>query len=179
MRFVTRLLLACAASVVMMHPAPAAAAELSFSPADTLITTFNIFPVRVEVDAIEEIMGYNISVTITGDPCLQIAGIVEGDLPGSGGDPTFFRWLTPGDSDSIAVNGSVLGTTVDGPGVLFTIYFKALAPGTAWLDFSYSDLRNGINESIVHAQAEPARIIVDRAIAVEEISWGGLKSLPR
>lgn len=177
MAFLKHIVLLCAVSALAMHATPAAADGLSFSPADTLITTFEVFPVRVMVGAVDSIMGYNISVSITGDPCLQIAGVVEGNLPGSGGAPTFFRWLNPGDADSISVNGSVLGATVDGPGVLFTIYFKALSPGTAWLDFAYSDLRNGLNESLPHDRIGPARIVVDRAIAVEESSWGAVKIL--
>jgi hypothetical protein len=121
-------------------------------------------------------MGYNISVSITGDPCVQVMGVVEGTLPGSNGDPTFFRWLNPGDAGSISVNGSVLGTVVDGPGILFTIYFQALVPGIAWLDFTYSDLRNGVNESIPHGSDCRARILVDEAVATEESSWGAIKA---
>ncbi|MDD3642815.1 MAG: hypothetical protein PHQ19_05060 [Candidatus Krumholzibacteria bacterium] len=179
MIFSKRLFWLSAASLLLTAAAPAGASELRFSPADTMITSFDVFPVHVAVDAIAGIMGYNITATITGDPCVQVQDVVEGGLPGSDGDPTFFRWLNPGDAGAVTVNGSVLGTTVDGPGILFTIYLKALCPGTAWVDFGYSDLRNGVNVSIPHECAGPARIVIDEVIPVDESSWGAVKSLFR
>ena len=179
MTFIKHLILIIATLALLMSAGPAAADELCFSPADTMILTFDPFPVHVMVDDIGSIMGYNISVTLTGDPCVMVVSVIEGTLPGSMGDPTFFSWLNPGDANSISVNGSVLGTTVDGPGVLFTIYLEALQPGTAWLDFSYSDLRNGLNESLAHNSDRRAKITVDNAIATEETTWGAIKAICR
>jgi len=179
MTFIKHLVLILAALALLVSSGPAAADELYFSPADTMILSFDPFPVHVMVDDIESIMGYNISVSITGDPCVMVTGVIEGTLPGSGGGPTFFRWLNPGDAGSIAVNGSVLGTTVDGPGILFTIFFKALAPGVAWLDFTSSDLRNGVNESLSHGSDGRARIMVDNVISTEETTWGAIKAICR
>ncbi len=172
-------ILLAAAIVLAVAAGPAMADELYFSPADTSIFDFNTFPVHVMVDDIDSIMGYNISVSIIGDPCVKIMGIVEGTLPGSNGDTTFFRWLNPSSTDLISVNGSVLGTTVDGPGILFTIFLQAMQPGTAWLDFTYSDLRNGRNVSLAHESDKRARIIVDQAIAVDGSSWGAIKNMHR
>lgn len=178
MTLIKYLVLLAAAFAPLMSAGPAAADELYFSPADTMILNFDPFPVHVMVDDIDSIMGYNISVSITGDPCVKVMGIIEGTLPGSQGDPTFFRWLNPWDADLISVNGSILGTTVDGPGILFTIYLQALQPGTAYLGISYSDLRDGLNSPIEHGSSG-ARIVVDEAIAVDESSWGAVKSLYR
>jgi len=179
MTFIKHMILFIATLALLMSAGPAAADELYFSPADTMILTFDPFPVHVMVDDIDGIMGYNISVTLTGDPCVMVTDVIEGTLPGSQGDPTFFRWLDPGAAGSISVNGSVLGTTVDGPGILFTIFFKALGPGVAWLDFASSDLRNGVNESLSHGSDGRARIIVDNAIATEETTWGAIKAICR
>jgi hypothetical protein len=74
------------------------------------------------------------------------------------------------------VNGSVLGTVVDGPGILFTIELMALAPGVAWIDFSDSELRNGVNMSIPHGSDGRSRIEILEAIAVEESTWGAIKA---
>jgi hypothetical protein len=174
-----RLHFALLAALMLTAAVPAGADELYFSPSDTLICSFDIFPVHVRVDAMDSIMGYNISVVISGDPCVQIAGVSEGSLPGSNGDTTFFRWLTPWSADSISVNGSVLGKTVDGPGILFTILMKGTQPGTAWLDIVYSDLRNGVNQSLPHDNSNRARIVVDEAVAVRQSSWGAVKSVFR
>jgi hypothetical protein len=158
---------------------PASADEILFSPPDTTVFKNDIFPVQVMIDDVDSLMGYNISVSITGDPCLKIMGLIEGLLPGSNGDETFFRWLNPWSADSISVNGSILGATVDGPGILFTIMFKALEPGTAWLDFSYSDLRDGTNAKIIHDPGVQARIVVAEPVALEESSWGAIKAIYR
>jgi len=179
MAFIRYTLLLAATIIVLSQAVPVSADVLCFSPDDSAIFSFDPFPVHVTVDGIDSIMGYDISVSITGDQCVKIMGIVEGTLPGSNGDPTFFRWLTPWEPDSICVNGSVLGTVVDGPGTLFTIYLQALQPGTAWLDFTYSELRDGLNRSIPHDADCRARIIVLEAIAVDESSWGAVKSVFR
>jgi hypothetical protein len=179
MNSIKHLFLVLTALTLLAPTGQAEADELYFSPADTMILDFNIFSVHVMVDEIDDIMGYNISVSLTGDPCVMVEDVIEGSLPGSGGAPTFFRWLDPGETGSISVNGSVLGTTVDGPGILFTIIFKALVPGVTWLDLTYSDLRNGVNESISHGSDGRARIVVDEAIAVEGSSWGAIKSICR
>ncbi len=173
-------ILLAAAIILAAGAGPATADELFFSPADTIVFVNDppdIFSIHVMVDDVDSLMGYNISVSITGDPCVKIMGIVEGILPGSNGDPTFFRWLNPWSTDSISVNGSVLGTTVDGSGILFTIMFQALIPGTAWLDFTYSDLRDGTNATISHDLGEQARIIVSEPVGVAESSWGDIKSI--
>jgi hypothetical protein len=179
MTFRRDIVLLAAAVMLALSSGPAAADELYFSPADTMVWTTVPFPVHVFVDDIDSLMGWDISVSLTGDPSVKIMGVMEGTLPGSGGDPTFFRWLNPWDADSVSVNGSVLGTVVDGPGILFTIYVQALHPGMAWLDFSYSELRNGVNQSLPHGSDSRSRIVVLEAIAVEESTWGAIKAVHR
>ncbi len=175
-------ILLAAAIIIVAGAGPATADELFFSPADTIIWNTDTFPVHVMVADIDSLMGWDISVTLTGDPCVKILGVSEGTLPGSNGDETFFYWLDQWDTGSIHVNGSVLGTVVDGPGILFTIHIKALfplQPGEAWLDFSYSELRNGVNESLTHDSTGRARIEVMEPIAVAETSWGAIKAVYR
>jgi len=179
MTFIRYKVLLAAAIVLAASGGPVAADELCFSPDDSAIFSFDPFPVHVTVDGIDSLMGWDISVSLTGDPCVKIMGIIEGTLPGSNGDPTFFRWLNPSDTVSVSVNGSVLGTVVDGPGTLFTIYLEAIQPGTAWLDFTYSELRDGLNRSITHDTDCRARIVVLEAIAVDESSWGAIKAVRR
>jgi len=174
--------LLAAAVVLALAAGPSAADQLYFSPSDTMIWDSDIFPVHVMVDDIGSLMGWDISVTLAGDPCVKIMGVIEGTLPGSNGDETFFYWLDQWDPVNIHVNGSVLGTVVDGPGILFTIYIQALhplQPGIAWLDFSYSGLRNGVNESIAHDSVERARIEVVEPIGTEETTWGAIKDMLR
>jgi len=175
-------ILLAAAIILLAGTGPASADEIFFSPADTIVFLENppeLFDIHVMVDDVDSLMGYNLSVSMSGDTCVKIMGIVEGILLGSNGDNTFFRYLTPWSTDLISVNGSVLGSTVDGPGILFTIRFKALVPGTALLDITYSDLRDGTNAPISHDLGEQARIIVAEPVGVAESSWGAIKKKHR
>jgi hypothetical protein len=171
--------LLAAVALLAMVSGPAMADELYFSPAETYVWDFNPFPVHVMVDDIDSLMGYDISVSLSGHPCVKIMGVIEGTLPGSNGDETFFYWLNQWDPASIHVNGSVLGTVVDGPGILFTIYLQALQPGIAWLDFTDTELRDGVNQSITHGSDKRARIEVLEAIGTEETTWGAIKEVGR
>ena len=172
-----------AAMIILAAAAgPAMADELYFSPADTIVWNTTAFSVHVMVGEIDSLMGWDITVTLTGDPCVKILGASQGILPGSNGDETFFYLLDQWDPSSIHVNGSVLGSVVDGPGILFTIHIQAtepINPGVGWLDFSYSELRNGVNESIDHDSVKRARIEVIKPIANEESTWGAIKGLYR
>ena len=74
------------------------------------------------------------------------------------------------------MNGAVLGATVDGPGVLCTLTFKAIEVGTTPISVTHSDLRTGTNADISHT-TQPATVIVDKTIPVERTTWGRLKGL--
>jgi hypothetical protein len=171
--------LLAAVALLAMVSGPAMADELYFSPAETLVWDFDPFPVHVMVDDIDSLMGWDISVSLSGHPCVKIVDVIEGTLPGSNGDTTFFKWLEPWETESIHVNGSVLGTVVDGPGVLFTIYLQALQPGIAWLDLTDTELRNGVNQSLAHDSDKRAMIEVLEAIGTEETTWGAIKEVGR
>ena len=171
-----------AAVILAASAGPGMADELFFSPADTLVSTTAPFFVHVMIDAVDSLMGWDITVELSGDPVIKVLGIAEGTLPGSNGDETFFYRLEQWDLDTFHINGSVLGTVVDGPGILFTLTVQAtypVTPGVAWLDFSYSELRNGVNGSIVHDIVKRARIEVIEPIANEESTWGAIKAVHR
>jgi len=123
----------CIVTVCLLLLTAASAAanpELQITPNDTTVVDGTTFQVRIVANSsITSLMGYD--VTIAFDTSLvELVGVDEGSLPGSGGATTFFHWFDAGvASDTVHVNGAVLGTTVDGPGVLFFITFKALFPG--------------------------------------------------
>jgi hypothetical protein len=65
---------------------------------------------------------------------------------------------------------------VDGPGVLYTLKFKAIAIGTTPVTVTYSDIRTGTNAGINHI-TQSATVIVDDTIPVQQTTWGRLKYL--
>ena len=120
-------------------------------------------------------MGYD--VTIAFDTSLvELVGVDEGSLPASGGATTFFHWFDAGvASDTVHVNGAVLGTTVDGPGVLFFITFKALFPGITPVTFVSTEIRDNFNVDIPHDTIDGS-ITVEKSIPVRSATWGSIKT---
>ncbi len=73
---------------------------------------------------------------------VELIDVVEGALPQTAG-ATFFYWTTdPGTSNAIVINGAVLGDSVDGPGVIARIHFRAIALGTTPVEFLSFELRD-------------------------------------
>jgi hypothetical protein len=157
---------------VQSHSQPA----LVVDPESGIVQVDDQFEVDVLVDAgFVDLMGYDISIVFNSS-LIELIGVDEGPLPQSAAAPTFFWWTMGASTDSVAVNGAVLGTTVDGPGVLFTLRFKALEVGTTPIAVTYSDLRTGTNEVITHT-TQSATVIVDKTIPVAQTTWGRLKHL--
>jgi len=145
-------------------------------PESGIVQVDEEFDVDILVDAgFVDLMGYDISIAFN-DSLIELIGVVEGALPQSATVPTFFWWTTGTSPDTVIVNGAVLGTTVDGPGVLYTLTFKAIEVGTTPITVTYSDLRTGTNAGISHA-TQSATVIVDKTIPVEQTTWGRLKHL--
>ena len=150
---------------------------LFVSPPDTLVFINTEFWMDVVVnDGAVDLMGYDIVITFD-NLLLEVKDVVEGSLPSYSGHQTFFYYWENGGTE-IHATGSIMGNTVDGPGVLFSIKFKAIGVGTDILSVSYSELRDDSNTSIVHATAE-ANVEIDIRIGVEQSTWGRIKMLYR
>lgn len=134
---------------------------VSILPDATVAVLHQQFQVEIAVnDEIDSLMGYNVTVEFD-DTYLEIVDVQEGALPANSGFSTFFRWMNPAcDCDSVSVNGSILGNTVDGPGTLFTITFRAVRLGTTTVGIRESDLRNGVNEQLTHG-VEDAVVLIE------------------
>ena len=147
---------------------------------DSLVVAVNeTFALNIFItDGITDLMGYNIAVAYDSS-VIKLQSVDEGPLPLGSGYDTFFYWLNPPPSDLVHVNGAILGHTVDGPGVLFTLTFKG-APvevlETTDVVISFSLLRTGINEDIVHS-VKPGHVVVVPPIPTEPTTWGEVKSL--
>ncbi|RJR28242.1 MAG: hypothetical protein C4574_05210, partial [Candidatus Latescibacterota bacterium] len=134
-------------AIVFIEPPP----SLLVLPAETNTFVFQEFQIEIAAnDDVVGLMGYDVAVDFD-DSYLEVLAVEEGALPADSGFPTFFRWMNPGcGCDSVFVNGAILGNTLDGPGALFTITFRAIRAGTTTIGIRRSDLRNGINERLLH-----------------------------
>jgi len=138
-------------------------------------TTFTI-DVAVN-ESITDLTGYNLMITLDSSIVLYV-GAAEGPLPSSGGAATAFYWMLQ-DDNTMVMNGAVLGSWVNGPGVLAHITLFALSPGTTDMDFLSVELRD-IDNNPLTALDEGAVIIVEEGGSpVDDTSWSVLKSLYR
>lgn len=144
------------ASIPVARPAPLgplSADTLSVCPGYVWQPLGAVFGIGICVPAgITDLMGYDVTVAFDSS-VVEIMGAYEGPLPQAASDTTFFWWFNPGvKSNSVHVNGAILGATVHGPGALFTIMFKARYGPVLATDvcITYSELRDGINDPIAH-----------------------------
>jgi len=150
------LIILALASIPVSNPTalvPLFSDTLSVCPDSTWKTEGEIFDLGVCVSAgITNLMGYNVAVTFDSS-VIEIMNVVEGPLPKSA-PSSFFKWDDAGvKSDSVVVTGAILGTTVAGPGELFTLTFKARHHGvvnTTDICIRHSALRDGANQPIGH-----------------------------
>jgi hypothetical protein len=150
---------------------------LYVSPPDTLVFIDTEFWMDVVInESVMDLMGYDIVITFD-NSLLEVKNVVEGSLPSGSGHQTFFYYWGNGGTE-IHATGSIMGNTIDGPGALFSIKFKAVSVGTASLGVSYSELRDDANVSIAHETAG-ANVEIDIRIGVEKSTWGRLKMLYR
>jgi len=177
-------ILAIVAVAACLHPGASSAQlpQISVSP-DSLIVGHNT-PVTLDIVVSSEtagLMGYDISITFDGD-IIRLQNVFEGTLPLNSGFTTFFDWLNPTlPSDSVHVNGGILGNTVDGPGVLFTLTFDAYSPDNVRetdVRIVLSTIRDGVNQDIVHT-VKHGWVRVEPSIRTESTTWGRVKSLYR
>jgi hypothetical protein len=163
-------------SAAFLHPRDLRAERcLSVQPAASVVGIDALITLEVAVnDTVEGLMGYNIAIAYD-DSYLEIVKVEEGSLLKDSGEGTFFSWLNSGcDCDSILVNGSILGATVNGPGALFTMTFKAVKLGSVHVSIQRSDIRDGDNQKLSHRR-EHATVVIEEPIGLERSTWSGVK----
>lgn len=152
------------------------AVELTVSPVDTFVVKGHTFQLRVHIATDStDFMGYNIAVRYD-SLRLKIVSVDEGTFPPSFGYPTFFRWLNAGAGDDrIEVNGAILGHSVRGHGVLFTMTFAAVSLNIADVEILAADLRSGVNEALANTTRN-ALVRIISSIDAETDTWGSIKN---
>jgi hypothetical protein len=148
---------------------------LSIEPDSLLVHPTDLFTLDLTVNAeIDSLMGYNVTIRFDAT-YLQVVDVTEGALPPSSGFDAFFRWLNEECAcDSIHVNGSILGNTVSGPGVISRIEFRAIKAGVTYVEIARSDIRNGENGRLTHGRAG-AKVTIEAPIGTADCSWGQIK----
>jgi hypothetical protein len=139
------------------------AGVLAVDPADTTVEIGEIFDLDITVDAnILLLKGYDMEITF--DPSvLSLDTVTEGPLLPSGGT-TLFNWRMLG-TDTIEISDAILGHQlyVDGPGVIATVSFEAIALGSSDIHFARSTLRDTTNQipGIPHSTSDGSVLVVE------------------
>jgi hypothetical protein len=122
-------------------------------PDSTSVSEGEVFSLALCFSAgLADVMGYNMAVTFDSS-VIEIMAVEEGPLPSTAGN-TFFWWYNAGaKTDSLYFNGAVLGETMDGPGEVVTLTFKAKIESVITstdVVIAYSELRDQWNDPIDH-----------------------------
>lgn len=158
---------------------PFSSDTLAVCPDSTWKAEGEMFEIGVCISAgLTGLMGYNIAVKFDSS-VIEIVDVEEGPLPKSAPGGTFFFWYNAGvKSDSVRVNGAILSATIDGPGELVTLTFRAKTHGVVRMTdivVAYSELRDSLNGPIDHERRD-GFVAVEPTIGVEESTWGAIKS---
>ncbi len=148
---------------------------LSVQPDSSSVEVSSEFEINFYAgDDTVDLMGYR--VVFSYDPGhLDVVSVNEGSLPSGSGEETFFHCNSALSDTTAEVNGAILGAVVQTPGYLFTVTFKALKAGKTYLEIVESDLRDDSNNQISHG-IDGGVVVITEEIAVEEASWGYIKS---
>lgn len=160
-------------------PPPAGAAQLSLSPADTMVTVGDTFTLRVVCDAVPDLKGFQSAYSFP-SARLQFLAMPAGNvLTDAGG--AWIAFVLPDVSapaDTAWIDAAMLDGSTQGPGVVAYIQFKALIQGDAPLQCVHAEIRDSNNVSLSPGCAAGVVHVIG-PVPVRRDTWGRLKSLYR
>jgi hypothetical protein len=151
---------------------------ISIEPMTMLVEPDDLFALDVNIsDEVLGVTGYDLIIDFD-EALLEVVNVIEGSLP-AGSPPTYFWWTDEGTgSHSIVINGAVLGHSVDGPGTLAELRFRALALGVTPIHFVSVQLRHLDNSPIAVTPID-GEITIEWVTPVDPSTWSKVKMLFR
>lgn len=173
----TALFTACLAALTMA--VPVGAAEFRLAPDDTTVTVGDTFTLRVMVDAVPDLKGYQVAYAYP-PARLQLLAMPAGNILTDGAG-AWFAYLLPdvtAPADTAWMDAAKLDGSAQGPGVAAYLQFKALTEGDAPLSCAYVEMRDSNNVPLLPACfAGVVHIIGPTPVARR--TWGRIKALYR
>jgi len=150
------------------------------TPETTTVPEGTSFTVDVAInESLTDLTGYSLKIVLDSSIVrYDVDPADEGPLPPSGGSPTLFDWILE-DDDTLIIQGAVLGSWVDRPGVLAHINLVAQYQGTTDMEFVLVDLRDIDNNPLTALDEDAEIIVLPGGSPVEDTSWSAVKSLYR
>lgn len=159
--------------------APAGAAEFRLAPDDTTVTVGDTFTLRVMVDAVPDLKGFQTAYAYP-PARLQLLAMPAGNvLTDAGG--SWFAYAIPdvaAPADTAWLDAAMLDGSTHGPGVAAYLQFKALTEGNAPLQCVIAEMRDSNNLPLSPACFAGVVHILGPTPATPR-TWGRLKALYR
>ncbi len=177
-----RLLLGFLVALVLVAtvlPRAAGAVTVSIVPADTGLVVGQTATLRVVVDGVADLKGYQLIHAYEPTLLSVVNAQPGGVLTGSGRTCTWYYvpdLVAP--ADTLWLDAAMLDGATSGPGILETITVQAHATGTAHVSCASALLRDSANATIP-ADCLGAVIHITGPTAIRPASWGRLKSVYR
>ena len=165
-----------AALLLCLGVVPASrAASLTIAPAETTVSVGDSFTLRVVIDAVPDLKGFDLIYGYTPGRLTFNSAQVGGALAGFGGS-TFDSVLpdVTAPRDSVWYDAARLSGTGSGPGVVAFFTFLTHTEGNATVNCLFTDLRNFANAPLSPSCAG-ALIHVIGPVPTRPTTWGRLK----
>ena len=134
---------------------------VSVSPSVSTVDPGQTFNVDIRIDEAYLLHGSSIVVRFD-NSIIALADAADGDVYTAVQPSPIFWWrpAVAAGADSVLVDQAILGAaTYSGSGILFSLSFTALVPGTSPLTLSYVDLRNNTNQPILHTKTHGSVVV--------------------
>jgi hypothetical protein len=159
--------------------APAATNLLFINPS-TSTPSDSSFTVDVVRNVGDAVQGFDVRIAF--DPAVvRLDSITPGDWLLTAGYPVVLYNDTVAGQDTIRFSAAFLGLgqTSATAGVVAVLHFRARSVGVSPLDFAPVTARDADNAAVLFEHSVGDQIVIDKVIATERVSLGGVKRLYR
>jgi hypothetical protein len=159
-------------------PSRAGAVTVTVQPPDTTVTVGDTFTLRIQVDAVADLKGYELIHRY--GSVLSYLGPLAGDILFANSDPFTVQPLpdVAAPADSAATDCAKLISSAHGPGVMLYLRFKALAEGVSLIDCLHVDLRDSFNNSTL-PPCVGGVVRVEGPVPTRRTNWARVKQIYR
>jgi len=170
------LALACLAWIAL--PSRAGAVSVTVVPNDTTVTVGDTFMLRIQVDAVADLKGYELIYQY--GSVLSYLGPLAGDILYANADPYTVQALPDvvAPADSAATDCAKLISSAHGPGVMLYLRFKALSEGVTPIQCLQVDLRDSFN-NVTLPPCVSGVVHVEGPVPVRRTNWARVKQIYR
>jgi|KBSMisStandDraft_5_1062788.scaffolds.fasta_scaffold614479_1 hypothetical protein len=159
-------------------PTRAGAVTVTVQPPDTTVTVGDTFSLRIQIDAVSDLKGYELIYGYGG--VLSYLGPLAGDILFADANPYLVQPLADvaAPADSAATDVAKLVSSAHGPGVMLYLRFKALSQGVSPINCLLVDLRDSFN-NVTLPPCVGGVVHVEGPVPTRRTNWARVKQIYR